>query len=148
LFWFCPHHTHSSTRPFSPRHLRLLYLERGLLPVKTEIHESPHTVAPPTCHVVESEGSGTSGARTIRLAVRVSPAMSPSFSISIAEEEDKEVEESSDSDSESEDAEEEGHITEDDDPAAGDEGLAAGDEGPDMGVESLGLGWNEAVPEG
>nr|GEZ80110.1 hypothetical protein [Tanacetum cinerariifolium]GEZ80126.1 hypothetical protein [Tanacetum cinerariifolium] len=76
--------------------------------------ESPHIVAPPTCHVGELEGSGTSGARsmssdstaplspdhplthttpalvlslyrTARIAVHVLPAMSPSLSISIAE---------------------------------------------------------------
>nr|GEY59145.1 hypothetical protein [Tanacetum cinerariifolium] len=84
-------------------------------PVKTETPESPHIVAPPTCHVEESEGSGTSGARsrssnstapllpyhplthttpvlvpslgrTVRMAVRVSPVMSLTFSVSIAEE--------------------------------------------------------------
>ncbi|GKA38768.1 hypothetical protein Tco_0731319 [Tanacetum coccineum] len=64
------------------------------------------------------------------------------------EEEDEEVEESSDSDSESEDAKDEGPTAEDEGPAAGDEGLAAGDEGPGMRVESLGLGGDEAVPEG
>nr|GFB88668.1 hypothetical protein [Tanacetum cinerariifolium] len=71
--------------------------------------ESPHIVAPPTCHVEESEGSGTSGARstssdstaplspdhplthttpvlvpiirrTTRMAVRVPPVMSPGLS--------------------------------------------------------------------
>nr|GEW31298.1 hypothetical protein [Tanacetum cinerariifolium] len=31
---------------------------------KTETLESPHVVAPPTCHVEESEASGTSGARS------------------------------------------------------------------------------------
>ncbi|GJW51159.1 putative reverse transcriptase domain-containing protein [Tanacetum coccineum] len=61
---------------------------------------------------------------------------------------DEEIEESLDSDSESEGAEDEGPTAEDEDPAAGDEGLAAGDEGPGMRVESLGLGGDEAVPEG
>ncbi|GKA88771.1 hypothetical protein Tco_0810535 [Tanacetum coccineum] len=64
------------------------------------------------------------------------------------EDEDEEVEESSDSDSESEDAEDEGPTAEDDGPATGDEGLAVGDEGPVIRVEILGLGWDEAVPEG
>ncbi|GJT25065.1 hypothetical protein Tco_0895002 [Tanacetum coccineum] len=91
--------------------------------LEIETPESPHTVAsptslpdstPPTCHVEESEGSDTSGARstssdstaplsldhplthttpalvpsllrTARMAVRVLPAMSPSLSASIAE---------------------------------------------------------------
>ncbi|GJY10981.1 reverse transcriptase domain-containing protein, chloroplastic [Tanacetum coccineum] len=64
------------------------------------------------------------------------------------EDEDEEVEESSDSDSESEDAEDGGPTAEDEDPAAVDEGLAAGDKGPGIRVESLGLGGDEAVPEG
>nr|GEW66918.1 ribonuclease H-like domain-containing protein [Tanacetum cinerariifolium] len=74
----------------------------------------PHIVAPPTCHVEESEGSGTSGARstssdsiaplspdhplthttpvlvptlyrTARMAVRVLPVMSPGLSSGMAE---------------------------------------------------------------
>nr|GEW03239.1 hypothetical protein [Tanacetum cinerariifolium] len=82
--------------------------------VETETPESPHIVAPPTCHVEESKGSGTSGARstssdftvplspdhplthttpalvpilsrTTRMAVRVLPAMSPGLSAGIAE---------------------------------------------------------------
>nr|GFA78628.1 hypothetical protein [Tanacetum cinerariifolium] len=64
------------------------------------------------------------------------------------EDEDEKVEESSDSDSESNDAKDEGPTTEDEGPTAGDKGLAAGDEGPDIRVESLGLGGDEAVPEG
>nr|GEU54441.1 hypothetical protein [Tanacetum cinerariifolium] len=81
---------------------------------KARTPESPHIVAPPTCHVKESEGSGTSGARstsldstaplspdhplthttpalvpilrsTTRMAVRVLPAMSPDLSSGIAE---------------------------------------------------------------
>ncbi|GJS52311.1 hypothetical protein Tco_0625673 [Tanacetum coccineum] len=62
--------------------------------------------------------------------------------------EDEEVEESSYSNSKSEDAEDEGLAAEDEGPATGDEGLAAGDEGPGMRVESLGLGGDQAVPEG
>nr|GEY06073.1 hypothetical protein [Tanacetum cinerariifolium] len=83
-------------------------------PVETETPESPHTVAPPTCHVGESEGFSTSSARstssdstaplsldhplthstpvldpslrrTARMAMRVSPAMSPGLSGSIVE---------------------------------------------------------------
>ncbi|GJW12109.1 hypothetical protein Tco_1577936 [Tanacetum coccineum] len=64
------------------------------------------------------------------------------------EEEDEEIEESSDSDSVSEDAKDDVPTVEDEDPAAGDEGLAAGDEGPGIGVKSLSLGGDEAVPEG
>nr|GEV29217.1 hypothetical protein [Tanacetum cinerariifolium] len=76
--------------------------------------ESPHIVAPTTCHVKESEGSGTSGARstsldsttplspdhlfthttpvlvpilrrTARMAVRVLPVMSPGLSVGMVE---------------------------------------------------------------
>nr|GEU65224.1 hypothetical protein [Tanacetum cinerariifolium] len=43
--------------------------------------ESPHIVAPPTCHVKESEGSGT----TARMAVRVPPVMSRGLSVGMAE---------------------------------------------------------------
>nr|GEX48677.1 hypothetical protein [Tanacetum cinerariifolium] len=79
-----------------------------------ETPESPHIVAPPTCHVEESEGSGTSGARstssdstmplsldhplthttpalfpilcrTACMVVRVLPTMSPGLSAGIAE---------------------------------------------------------------
>nr|GEX91803.1 hypothetical protein [Tanacetum cinerariifolium] len=167
-------------------------------PVETETPESPYTIAPPTCHVRESEGSGMSGARSTsldsiatlsldhplthtslvlvpslhmnaRMAMRILPVMSPSFSVNIAEvavmpdssfrkrfskgdelgeEEDEDVEESSYSDSESEDEKDEGPTVMDEDPAAEAEGLAARDEGPDMGVEILGLGGDEAVPEG
>nr|GFB26505.1 hypothetical protein [Tanacetum cinerariifolium] len=163
--------------------------------VKTETPDSPHTVAPPTCCIEESQGSGTSGARstsdstapllpdhplthtthvlapslrkTARIAVHCLPSMSPGLSASIAEvaamfdsafyesegdelgeEEDKEVEKSLDLNSKSEDTEGKGPTTEDEDPAAGDDGLSAGDEGPSMGVKSLGLGREEAVPEG
>nr|GEW18634.1 hypothetical protein [Tanacetum cinerariifolium] len=81
---------------------------------ESETPESPHTVALPTCHVEESEGFGTFGARstlsdstaplspdhplshttpvlvpslhrTVRMAMRVPPAMSPGLSVSIAE---------------------------------------------------------------
>nr|GEX81770.1 hypothetical protein [Tanacetum cinerariifolium] len=79
---------------------------------ESETHESSQIVAPPTCHVEESKGSGTSGARsmssdstaplladhplthttpvlvlilrrTARISVRVPPVMSPSLSASI-----------------------------------------------------------------
>ncbi|GKF22381.1 hypothetical protein Tco_0074703, partial [Tanacetum coccineum] len=108
--------------------------------------------------------------KTARMVMRVPPAMSPILSANIAEgsamfdsvfrkrmmkeddedeeEEDEEVEKSSDSDSESEDVEDEGPTVEDEGPATGDEDLAAGDEGPGIRVESLGLGGDEAVPEG
>nr|GEU64600.1 retrotransposon protein, putative, Ty1-copia subclass [Tanacetum cinerariifolium] len=48
---------------------------------KARTLESPHIVAPPTCHVEESEGSVT----IARMAVRVPPVMSPGLSASIAE---------------------------------------------------------------
>nr|GEY10176.1 hypothetical protein [Tanacetum cinerariifolium] len=83
-------------------------------PIDTETPKSPHTIAPSTFHVRESEGSSTSGARstssdsttplssdhllthttpvlvpslyrTVHMVVRVPPAMSPSFSVSISE---------------------------------------------------------------
>nr|GEW75301.1 hypothetical protein [Tanacetum cinerariifolium] len=140
---------------------------------ETETHESPHTIAPPTCRVEESQGTGTYGVRstsldsttllfsdhlltyttpvlvsslrrTARMAVRVSPAMSPT-SLS---EEDEEIKESLDLDSESEDADDEGPTEKDEDPAARDEGHTSGDEVPSMVVESLGLGGDEAVPKG
>nr|GFB92954.1 hypothetical protein [Tanacetum cinerariifolium] len=82
--------------------------------VETETHDSPHIVAPPMCHVEESQGSGTFDARstssnsiaslspdhplthttpalvpilcrTARMAVRVSPVMSPGLFIGIEE---------------------------------------------------------------
>nr|GEV85152.1 hypothetical protein [Tanacetum cinerariifolium] len=95
-------------------------------PVETGITESPHTIAPPTCHVEESEGSGT----TARMAVRVPPMMSPSFSVSIAE-----VASMPDL---AFCKRGQGPTIEDEDPAAGDEGLAARDEGPHMGVKTVG----------
>nr|GEY16676.1 hypothetical protein [Tanacetum cinerariifolium] len=71
------------------------------------------------------------------------------------EEEEDEVDKSLDYDSEIEDVEDkgptvwdEGPAAWDEGPAAGDEGLAARDEGLDMRVEILGLGRDEAVPEG
>nr|GEU94757.1 hypothetical protein [Tanacetum cinerariifolium] len=89
--------------------------------------------------------------RTVRMAVRVLPAMSPGLSVGIAEvatmsdsafrksEEDEEVEESFDLDSESKGVEDEGYTAEDEDPAAGDEGLVAGVEGPGVDDKSYGL---------
>nr|GEY40555.1 hypothetical protein [Tanacetum cinerariifolium] len=49
--------------------------------------ESPHMVAPPTCHVEESEGSGTFGARstTTHMAVRVLHVISPGLSTGMVE---------------------------------------------------------------
>nr|GEX67320.1 hypothetical protein [Tanacetum cinerariifolium] len=81
---------------------------------EAETPKSPHTVAPPTCHVEESESNGTSGARstpsdsiapflpdhplthtthvlvsslrrTVRLAMRVLPVMSHGLSVSDSE---------------------------------------------------------------
>nr|GFA33736.1 reverse transcriptase domain-containing protein [Tanacetum cinerariifolium] len=126
---------------------------------------------PPTRHAEELEDSDMSGPHV--MAVRVPPVMSPCLSANIAkvaamydltfrkskgleeddeeedeEDEDEKVEESSDSDSESKDAKDEGPTAEDEGPTAGDKGLAAGDEGPGIRVESLGLGGDEAVPEG
>ncbi|GKA86804.1 hypothetical protein Tco_0808515, partial [Tanacetum coccineum] len=184
-------------------------------PVETEAPESPHTVAsptslpdstPPTCHVEESEGSDTSGARstssdstaplspdhplthttptlvpilrrTAHMAVRVLPAMSPGLSTSVAEvaamsdsafrKRFRYSYESSPSSSPpdlplrkryrdtsnlAEDDDEEGDDEEEDEEIEesldSDSGLAAGDEGPGIGVESLSLGGDEAVPRG
>nr|GEZ48345.1 hypothetical protein [Tanacetum cinerariifolium] len=150
--------------------MRLVYLvgtdtESEPFEGKARTHESPHIVAPPTCHV---EGSSTSGVRstssdftaplspdhplthttpvlvpilrrTAHMAMRVPPVMSPGLSAGIDSEEDEEVEESSDSDSESEDVEDEGPTAEDEDPAAEDKGLAARVEGPILDEESYGL---------
>nr|GEV14513.1 hypothetical protein [Tanacetum cinerariifolium] len=81
---------------------------------EAETPESPHTVAPPTCHVEKLKGFGTSGARfmssdsiallspdhspthttpvlfpslcrTARMAMRVPPAMSPGLFVNIVE---------------------------------------------------------------
>nr|GEU30440.1 hypothetical protein [Tanacetum cinerariifolium] len=61
--------------------------ESKLFEGEADTPESPHTVAPPTCRVEESEGFGTFGARstTTRMAGRVPPAMSPGLSVSTAE---------------------------------------------------------------
>ncbi|GKD55649.1 hypothetical protein Tco_1289036 [Tanacetum coccineum] len=148
-------------------------------PVETETPESPHTVAsptslsdstPPTRHDEESEGSGTSGARstpldfttqlspdhplthitptldpflrrTARMAVRVPPVMSPGLSASIAE-----VATISDStflvDDEEEDDEavEESSDSDSESEDAEDKGPTAGDEGPAAGDEGLAAG--------
>nr|GEU87109.1 hypothetical protein [Tanacetum cinerariifolium] len=135
---------------------------------EAEAPESPHTIAsltllpdstPPTCCVEESEGSGTSGARSTiaRMAVRVLHVMLPGLFANIAEvaamsdsvfwgelgeEDDEEVEESLDSD-----RKDDGPSARDEGPTAGDEGLAARDEGPDMRVESLGLGGDDTMPK-
>nr|GFB46668.1 hypothetical protein [Tanacetum cinerariifolium] len=102
------------------------------------------------------------------MAVRVPPAMSPSFSVSTVEvaampdsafckgfrssydsspsptfPEDEEVEESLDSDSEGEDVEDEGPTAEDEDLATRDEGFASRDEATvwELRVLPLGLGY-------
>nr|GEW76255.1 hypothetical protein [Tanacetum cinerariifolium] len=90
------------------------YTESEPFKGKARTPESPHIVAPPTCHVEESEGSGTSGVistssdstaplspdhplthitpvlvpiicRTAHIAVRVPPVISPGLSAGIAE---------------------------------------------------------------
>ncbi|GKE49862.1 hypothetical protein Tco_1481120 [Tanacetum coccineum] len=61
----------------------------------------------------------------------------------------KDDEEEEEDEKEGDDEEEDKEMEEkDEDPAAGDEGLAARDGGPGMGVESISLGGDEAVPEG
>nr|GEY38775.1 hypothetical protein [Tanacetum cinerariifolium] len=136
---------------------------------EAETPESSHTVVPPTCHVEESQGSGTSGARstssdstmplspdhplthttpvlvpslcmTARMAVRVSHAMSRGLSVSIGE-----VADMSDlafRKSEGDELEEEEYkeVEESSDLNR--------DEGPSMGVESSSLEGDEAVLEG
>nr|GFB98219.1 hypothetical protein [Tanacetum cinerariifolium] len=128
--------------------------------------KSPHIVSPPTCHVEESEGSGTSGARstsldstssrlpdhplthttpvlvpilcrTARMVVRDPLVMSPGLSAGMAE-----VAAMSDlafRKSESKNVENEGPTAEDVDPVAEDEGLAAGVDDPGIDNESYGL---------
>nr|GEU95083.1 reverse transcriptase [Tanacetum cinerariifolium] len=97
-------------------HYEFVVMPFGLTnaPGEAETPESPHTVAPPTCRVEDSEGSGMSGARstssdstapllpdhplthttpawvpslrrTARMAVHVPPAMSLGLSASIAD---------------------------------------------------------------
>nr|GFC31632.1 hypothetical protein [Tanacetum cinerariifolium] len=98
--------------------------------------------------------------RTTRMAVHVPPAMSPILFVSIAEVAPmfdlafrKRFRSSYDSSSSltfpvrKRYREDEGPAAEDENPA-GDEGFTARDKGPSMGVESLGLGRDEAVPEG
>nr|GEX69787.1 ribonuclease H-like domain, reverse transcriptase, RNA-dependent DNA polymerase [Tanacetum cinerariifolium] len=98
------------------RHAYLVGTDTESKPFEAEAEtpESHHIVAPPTCHVEESKGSGTFGARStsldsiaplspnhplnhttpaldpilcriVRMAVRVPPAMSPGLSAGIAE---------------------------------------------------------------
>nr|GEW03849.1 hypothetical protein [Tanacetum cinerariifolium] len=101
---------------------------------------------------------------TARMAVHVLPLMSPGLSASIAEAESmfhsafrkrfRSSYETSPSSSPPElplrkrSREDDGPTAKDEGPAVGDEGLAARDEGPGMRVRSLGLGGDEAVPEG
>nr|GEX61468.1 hypothetical protein [Tanacetum cinerariifolium] len=133
--------------------------------IENETTESPHTVAPPTCYVEESEGFSTSSSRSMSLdsttplspdhpLTHTTPVLFPSLHRAPhmavrgdEDDEEEEVEESSDLDSESEDTEDEGPTAEDEDPAAEDKGLAVGDEDLGLRVESLGLGGDEAVPE-
>nr|GFB29139.1 hypothetical protein [Tanacetum cinerariifolium] len=97
--------------------------------------------------------------RTARMAVRVPSVMSPGLSavwkryrgtseliFGTDSEEDEEIEESLDS-GESEDVDDEGPTAEDEDPAIEDEGLADY-EGRGIESDGLGLGEEEAVPEG
>ncbi|GKF83933.1 hypothetical protein Tco_0248831, partial [Tanacetum coccineum] len=113
--------------------------------------------------------------RTARMAVRVPPVMSSGLSASMAEvaamsdsafyKRIRSSYKSSPSSSQpdlplwkryrgmpelvKDDEEEDKEMEEkDEDPAAGDEGLAARDGGPGMGVESISLGGDEAVPKG
>nr|GEZ77815.1 hypothetical protein [Tanacetum cinerariifolium] len=107
--------------------------------------ESPYIVAPPTCHVEESEGSGTSDDRTYGRSC--SAAMPPGCSAGLAEvaamsdlafrksEEDEEVDESLDFDSVSEDAEDEGPTSKDEDPAVGTRVLLVESDGLSLGEE-------------
>nr|GFA36994.1 hypothetical protein [Tanacetum cinerariifolium] len=98
--------------------------------------------------------------RTTRMAVHVPPAMSHILFVIIAEVAPmfdsafrKRFRSSYDSSSSltfpvrKRYREDEGPAAEDENPA-GDEGFTARDKGPSMGVESLGLGRDEAVPEG
>nr|GEW59642.1 retrovirus-related Pol polyprotein from transposon TNT 1-94 [Tanacetum cinerariifolium] len=155
--------------PTKPRAPEFLYHCRRIL---------MRLLTPPTCHVEESEGSGTSGARstssdstaplsqdhplthttpdlvlilrrTARMALRVSPAMSPGLSVGIAEVAAmsdlafrKRFRSSYDSSPSSAlPVQKRGRdpTTEDKDPVAGDKGLAAEVEGPGVDDASYGL---------
>nr|GFB67089.1 hypothetical protein [Tanacetum cinerariifolium] len=129
--------------------------------VKTESPESPHIVAPPTCHVEESEGSGrcemsydsTAPLSPDHPLTHTTPALVPILrrTASISDLAfRKRVRSSYDSSpspallvrkrySVSEDAEDESPTSKDEDLAARDEGLATGDEGLGMRVKSRGL---------
>nr|GEZ99029.1 hypothetical protein [Tanacetum cinerariifolium]GFA61667.1 hypothetical protein [Tanacetum cinerariifolium] len=109
--------------------------------------ESPHMVAPPTCHVEESEGSGTFGARstTTHMAVRVLHVISPGLStgmVEVAAMSDsafrKRFRSSYDS-SPSPTLPVRKRCREDKNPAAKDEGLAVGVEGPSVDDKRYGL---------
>ncbi|GJV85178.1 hypothetical protein Tco_1525076 [Tanacetum coccineum] len=137
-------------------------------PIETEALESPHTITLPTSLPDKKVAAMSDLAfrKRFRSSYESLPSSSPPDLPSWKhyrdtselveddeeeeddKEEDEEIEESLNSDSVIEDAEDEGPTTENEDPAAGDEGLVAGDKGPGMGVESLSLGGDEAVPEG
>nr|GEV61950.1 hypothetical protein [Tanacetum cinerariifolium] len=121
--------------------------------VKTETLELPYVLAPPTCHVEESEGFGTSGARSTssdstapllpdHLLTHTTPVLRWKLCLihrsvrglgllTIVHHHRPFQSRIG--------IEVEGPTTEDEDLATGDEGLAARDEGPGMGVESHGL---------
>nr|GFB54734.1 hypothetical protein [Tanacetum cinerariifolium] len=99
------------------RHAYLVGTNTESEPFKGEARtpKSPHIVAPPTCHVEESEGFGT-----FEVAAMSHLAFCKMFS-------------------ESEGAEDEVHISKDKNPAAEEEGLAAGVEGLGVDDDSYGL---------
>nr|GEZ18575.1 hypothetical protein [Tanacetum cinerariifolium] len=147
--------------------------------------ESPHTVAPPTCLVEESEGSGTFDARstssestaphsldhplthttpvlvpilhrTTRMVVRVSHVISPSLFAGMAEvaamsdstflkSESGDVE---DEDDESYGLDGESHGVDDESHGLDDKSYDINGEGRFIESDGLGLGEEEAVPEG
>nr|GEU91427.1 hypothetical protein [Tanacetum cinerariifolium] len=132
--------------------------------------ESPHIVAPPTSHVEESEGSGTSGViytssnstvplspdhllthttpalvpilcRTTQMVVRVPPAMSPGLSAGIAEKRYRGMSELILSADNEEDEEVEESLDSDSvSEDAKDEGPTTEDEDPAVGDEGLAAG--------
>nr|GEY57214.1 RNA-directed DNA polymerase, eukaryota [Tanacetum cinerariifolium] len=127
-----------------------------------ETPELPDIVAPPTCHVEESKGSGTFEVTampdsTFRKRFMSSYDSSPSPTLPVQKRyrvtselilgtDSMETDESSDYDSESEDAEEEGPTAKDEDPAAwdeDDESRGLDDEGRVRTIVStpLGLGY-------
>nr|GEZ22653.1 hypothetical protein [Tanacetum cinerariifolium] len=135
---------------------------------ESETPESPHIVAPPTCHVEESESSGTFGARstssdstaplspdhpltqttpvlvpilrrTPGVAVPVSHVMSPGLSKSYRGTSELILGTDSEEIDESSDSDSESKDAEDEDPTTEDGDPAAGDEGLAVGVEDPGV---------